>query len=100
MSDLIVNDEVLADSEHRLTRLHAEFQHLDDQKKELYGLWGSGDIADAMNDFFDNWSYKRKKLLSSIEDVGGMVTDTRKAFRDTDDKLAKAEHHGGGQGGR
>ncbi len=51
MADPQVNDEVSGDSERRLNRLHSDFSHLNSQKK----------------------------LLTTIESVGGMVTDTRKA---------------------
>lgn len=89
MADLQVNDEVLADSERRLNRLHSEFNHLDDQKGDLELIWGAPVVEAAMGNFFDNWSHYRKKLLTTIEAVGGMVTDTRKVFREADGKLAK-----------
>ncbi len=96
MPDLQVNDDVLADSERRLGKLKSEFDSLDHQKEDLQGVWGSGDIAGAMDEFFDNWSHYRKKLLASIEDVGGMVSTTRKTFTKADDKLAEssADHSG------
>jgi hypothetical protein len=90
MPDLQVNDDVLADSERRLGKLKSEFENLEHQKDDLHGVWGSGEITDAMGEFFDNWSHYRKKLLSSIEDVGGMVTTTRKTFANTDNKLAQS----------
>lgn len=57
-----------------------------------------------MGGFFDNWSHYRQKLLTTVEAVGGMVTDTRKVFREADDKLAKnltrhGHTHGGGKAG-
>jgi hypothetical protein len=104
MADLQVNDGVLAESERRLTRLHSEFSHLDDEKDDLGPIWGAPAVEKAMGGFFDNWSHYRKKLLTTIESVGTMVTDTRKVFRETDAKLAKsvAGHgraHNGGKAG-
>ena len=90
MADLRVNDEVLADSERRLSRLHTEFSHLDGQRDHLDSMWGAPDVKGAMGGFFDNWSHYRKKLLTTIESVGGMVTDTRKVFREADAKLANS----------
>lgn len=43
-----------------------------------------------MGGLFDNRSHYRKKLLTTIEAVGGMGTDTRKVFREADGKLAKS----------
>lgn len=102
MSDLQVNDEVLADSERRLNRLHTEFSHLDGEKSQLDSIWGAPAVKGSMDGFFDNWTHYRKKLLTTIEAVGGMVTDTRKVFREADGKLAKSltDHghtHGGGK---
>lgn len=89
MADLQVNDQVLADSELRLSRLRAEFRHLDDQRDGLHASWGSGAVADAMDGFFDNWVRYRKKLITSIEAVGTLVVETRTTFRRVDEQLAR-----------
>jgi hypothetical protein len=89
MADLQVDDHVLAESELRLARLHSEFRHLDDQRDHLHALWGAGAFADAMDDFFDNWVRYRKKLISGIEAVGTLVSETRSTFREVDERLAR-----------
>lgn len=91
MADLQVNDQVLAESERRLSRLRSEFRHLDDQRDHLHALWGSAAFADAMDDFFDNWVRYRRKLITGIEAVGTLVSETRSTFREVDERLA----HGG-----
>lgn len=89
MTDLMVTDDVLADAERLLTRLHSEFGGIGHHRDELRHVWGSGDVADAMDAFVDNWSWYRKKLLSSIEAVGGLVGSARETFRETDRHLAR-----------
>ncbi len=101
MADLEVNDGVLADSERRLGRLHSEFSNLDGEKDYLTDVWGAEAVKGSMDGFYDNWSHYRKKLLSTIEAVGAMVTDTRKVFREADRKLARTlTDHGHTSGGK
>jgi len=89
MTDLKVTDDVLADSERLLTRLHSEFGGIGHHRDDLRHVWGAGEVAGAMDSFVDNWSWYRKKLLSSIESVGGLVSSSRETFRETDRHLAK-----------
>ncbi len=95
MADLRVNDQVLADSELRLSRLHRELGHLDDERDGLQASWGASVVADAMDGFFDNWSHYRGKLLTGMEAVGTLVSQTRATFGAVDERLAR---HGGAAG--
>ncbi|PWI45902.1 hypothetical protein [Streptomyces sp. ICBB 8177] len=88
MADLQVDDRVLADSERRLSRLHGEFARLGGQRDSLHAELGAPAMAGAMDEFFDNWSHYRKKLLGSIESVGTLVSQTRSTFRRVDERLA------------
>lgn len=94
MTDLEVTDSVLADAEGLLGRIHAEFSGIGEHRDELRHAWGSGAMAGAMGSFVDNWSWYRKKLLTSIESVGGLVGSARETFRQTDQQLAKAGRTG------
>ncbi|MYS24366.1 hypothetical protein GA0115240_163540 [Streptomyces sp. DvalAA-14] len=89
MSDLQVTDEVLGDAERLLGKLHAEFRTISAHRDELHDIWGAGAVADAMDAFVDNWSWYRKKLLTHIESVGGLVGSARETFRQTDHRLAQ-----------
>jgi uncharacterized protein YukE len=93
MADLRVDDRVLADCEVRLGRLHREFRHLDSRRDHLRTAWGAGAVADAMDDFFDNWTHYRRTLLTRMETVGRQVAVTRTTFRRTDEHLAGAGAH-------
>jgi hypothetical protein len=89
-SDLRVTDELLADAERLLGRLHAEFGAIAAHRDELRHVWGADDVAGAMGAFVDNWSWYRKKLLGRIESVGTLVGSARETFHATDRRLAKA----------
>jgi hypothetical protein len=90
MTDLQVTDEVLADAERLLAKLHTEFRTVAAHRDELHDAWGAAPVADAMDAFVDNWSWYRKKLLTRIESVGGLVGSARDTFRQTDQRLARA----------
>ncbi|MDJ0464405.1 hypothetical protein [Streptomyces sp. H27-C3] len=88
-ADLIINVDVLLESEKRLGTLKTEFEGLDKQKDHMRPYWGSGEIADAMDDFVDNWDNYRKKFLSNIDALGKMVTATIDGFDGLDKELAE-----------
>jgi hypothetical protein len=90
MTDLRVTDHVLGDAERQLVKLHAEFGGISAHRDGLRPVWGSAEIAGAMDAFVDNWVWYRKKLLSGIESVGGLVASARETFRETDHHLAKS----------
>jgi hypothetical protein len=89
MTSLRVTDDVLADAERLLARLHAEFSGIAAHRDELRHAWGSGAVAGAMGSFVDNWSWYRKKLLADVESVGGLVSSARETFREADQRLAR-----------
>ena len=90
MPDLRVDDRLLADCELRLSRLHREFQHLDARRDGLHDLLGASAVADAMDDFYENWSHYRGKLLDALRTVGEQVAQTRTTFRQVEERLAGA----------
>ena len=90
MSDLIVDDELLKKSAGSLRKIQYEFEHTDKHQEDLKGIWGSGEIAGAMDTFADNWNYHRKQLLDSIKTVGELTEDCHKAFKDLDHKLEQS----------
>ncbi|MGW0135233.1 hypothetical protein [Streptomyces sp. NPDC003299] len=67
------------------------FKDIENRRDDMRGHWGSGDVADAMGSFVDNWDDYRTKLIEGLESVGKMVAGTKKAFKDLDDQLAKAD---------
>ena len=57
------------------------------------GAMGSGDVASAMDGFAWNWSDHRKNLISSMQSLGKMVSETIQQFKNADNKLASTLPH-------
>lgn len=86
--DLCVSYDTLEDCERDLKTIKDEFENCGKRKDELRGAWGSGEVADAMAEFVDNWDRHRKELVQSITSVGEMATNTLQTFKESDQKLA------------
>ncbi len=71
-----------------LGRIKDALQHAEATKPGGEVL-GSGELAEAMDEFVDNWEIHRKKLVSSVEAHEKMATDSAEAYESTDEGLAK-----------
>jgi uncharacterized protein YukE len=89
--DLKIDYDFLSDCERTLGQLVRTFKDIENRRDDMRGHWGSGDVADAMGSFVDNWDDYRTKLIEGLESVGKMVAGTKKAFKDLDDQLAKTD---------
>jgi len=87
VSDLIVDYQVLEQSEQLLARLH---QQIDGSSASLAvdSDWGFGDVTSAMGGFYGDWSYHRKQILDRMETLHTMSRQSRQAFQGADAKLA------------
>jgi hypothetical protein len=56
-SDLVVDDTLLVKTAKSLKKIQYEFEHTEEHQNDLKGVWGSGEITGAMDDFADNWDY-------------------------------------------
>ncbi|MFF8671441.1 hypothetical protein [Streptomyces sp. NPDC015242] len=88
-SDLIVNVELLTESESRLKSIKKELENLDNRKDDMHPYWGSGNISDVMDEFVDNWDDYRKKMIETVDTVGKLVKGTIDGFTGLDAELAK-----------
>jgi hypothetical protein len=88
MPDLKVDYQLLESTERTLSSLVSEFQNMQAQESSYNWAMGSGPIAAAMNGFADNWNNNKKNLVSSMQTLGTMVSETVKHFQATDAKLA------------
>jgi hypothetical protein len=88
-SDLVVNVDVLVESESRLRKIQNELKDIGNRKDDMRPYWGSGEISDVMDDFVDNWDDYRAKMIESLESVGKLVTNTINGFTGADAQLAK-----------
>jgi uncharacterized protein YukE len=91
MSDLKVDVERLRQCASQLSRVQSEFSHHADpadgySEREL----GSSKITGVFNDFGDNWSIHRKKLLEEIQTLGTSLEAAADAYSEVDTKLADA----------
>ena len=91
MPDLKVDYQLLESTERTLSSLVSEFQNMQAQEAAYDGAMGSGPIAAAMNGFATNWNDNKKSLVSSMQTLGKMVSETAARFKATDTKLAKSQ---------
>ncbi|MGH3874371.1 MAG: hypothetical protein ACRDSR_23200 [Pseudonocardiaceae bacterium] len=87
-ADLTVDYAMLAHSAQSLRLIATEFDGADARRDANTGIWGSCDVARAMNDFVDNWDRHRGKLVESINNVGGMCAGAKEALTRVDHGLA------------
>lgn len=93
MADLKVDYQLLDSIERNLSNLISQFQNIQAQTGGYDGAMGSGDIAGAMGGFSGNWDYHRKQLVGSMQSLGQMVSETKKHFQDTDNRLKASLTH-------
>ena len=89
MADLKVSYDWLDQTTSNLTAIRNELEHTGDHQKDIKGSLGSGDIAQAMDDFANNWDNHRRKILDKVQALGDMSEKTMQAFTDLENKLAK-----------
>lgn len=101
MSDLKVDYETLETSADTVGRLKGTFDALPNRVAGQQSDWGDRGIADAMDDFANNWDYRRDILSGKLAEVHEKIESTLETFRKADAKLAseldKAMH--GDEGG-
>ncbi|QEU94210.1 WXG100 family type VII secretion target [Streptomyces kanamyceticus] len=96
-SDLTVDYEFLNDCERQLGNLRTTFKNIENRRDDMEKHWGAGNIADAMDDFVDNWDDYRTRLVEGLESTGKLVAETKKSFESLDHELAK-QGKGDGKG--
>lgn len=89
MGDLVVNLDLLERTAGALSMLMNEFNNASKIVSTYHGSIGDPTLAGALDDFASDWSAHRQDLLSSMQSVYKMATESHKAYIDTDDKLAQ-----------
>ncbi|MFI9616059.1 hypothetical protein ACIHCM_31000 [Streptomyces sp. NPDC052023] len=87
-ADLIVNVDLLVESETLLKSIQKELKNLNNRKEDLRPYWGSHDITGAMDEFVNNWDDYRGKMLESVKTVGELVKATIDGFTGLDAQMA------------
>lgn len=89
MPDLAVDLGLLESTAGALSMLMEEFNNASKIVDDYQGDVGDPKLIGALNDFAGNWKVHRQTLLSSMQAVYKMATQSHKAYLDTDDKLAR-----------
>jgi hypothetical protein len=91
MADHIkIDTGLLRDMGSQLGRLRDEFTHSTDITGAAKGEMGSGDVADALNNFASDWSTKRDELTKGLDTLAKTATQTAEHWDGLDNDLAKA----------
>lgn len=97
MTDLKVNYASLDDSERSLQQIATALEGAEARRAANADIWGSSDVAGAMNEFVGNWDRHRKQLVESLKSVGEMCASSRDCFAGTDQQLS-SKLPGAGEG--
>jgi hypothetical protein len=89
MADLVVDLDLLARTAGGLSVLIEEFSNASKIVGASQSQITEPTLIGALDDFASDWSVHRQDLLSSMQSVYKMATESRKAYIDTDDKLAQ-----------
>jgi hypothetical protein len=88
MSDLIVDYQVLEQSEQLLARLHQQFGAGTGASLAADSDWGYSGVVSAMGTFHNDWSYHRSQIMGRMETLHTMTQQSRQSFQGADEKLA------------
>ena len=87
MADLIIDYDTLHEASASFQKIYDEFDPIGRTEGDLGGIWGSGDIKHAMDDFAGNWDYHRHKIMSAMQDLAKKMNDAATGFQEGDKKL-------------
>lgn len=90
MADLEVDLDLLGETAGSLGMLVHEFQRAAAIVEDAESAIGRNALLDEMREFVDEWSHKREKLVESINAVYQMATQSREAYVQVDNDLARS----------
>jgi hypothetical protein len=89
MADLVVDLGLLEQTAGSLSMLIEEFSNASKIVSSAQRSVAEPILMTALEDFANDWSAHRQDLLSSMETVYKMASESHKAYIATDDKLAQ-----------
>jgi len=89
MADLVVDLGLLEQTAGSLSMLIEEFSNASKIVSSAQGSVAEPVLVTALDDFANDWSVHRQDLLSSMQTVYKMATESRRAYIATDDRLAQ-----------
>lgn len=85
-----------------VAKLKCHFEHAKDLVDSYDAEMGSGEVAEALDAFADDWKKKRKQLCDGLEFLGRTAEEAAKAYDGLDqhlaDALLKSQAGKGGEG--
>jgi hypothetical protein len=87
--NLRVDYKTLKSIEADLVWIKKDFEHHTRAQDDMRGIYGAKTVADAMDDFTDNWTRNRKQFLEQVEKLGKWVNHCYTSCYQLDVKLAK-----------
>ncbi|MFD5181804.1 hypothetical protein ACFWMQ_04035 [Streptomyces sp. NPDC058372] len=88
-SDVIVNVDLLVESEKALKGIGRALRNLENRRDDMRNDWGHDRLSDAMDDFVDNWDDRRAKMIEGAKSVQSLVKSTIDGFTGADAELAR-----------
>ncbi|MEU2334895.1 type VII secretion target [Streptomyces sp. NPDC013172] len=85
-----VSTSELREISRSLAKLKSNFDHAKDLVDSYGSEIGSGEVADALGEFADDWKKKRKQLCDGLEFLGKTAGEAAKAYDGIDQHLADA----------
>ena len=94
---LRVDITALENAAGRLGRLRTEFAEAGQIADVGISVAGTKGLADALDEFADNWKVHRGKLIENLDTVVSMATDSAATYREVDECLAAELVEAGGE---
>jgi len=89
-SSITVNVESLLAARKRIYELRVDFDAASGHQFVDYGPLGARSLISAFNELDSNWTYKRRKLVDSIQALIDHLDQASKAYQQWDVGLAEA----------
>ncbi|MBO4259102.1 hypothetical protein [Streptomyces griseorubiginosus] len=84
--------DVLKSVSRGITKIVEELERLDDKDKQGWSreVIGHEELTDRLDDFANNWDYKRGKLEGELNKLAGITKAAARAYEQMDTDLANA----------
>ena len=90
MGDLEVDLDLLGEAAGSLGMLIHEFDRASAVVEDAESAIGRNALLEELRAFVDEWKHNREKLLGSMDAVYKMATDSREAYIQVDNDLARS----------
>ncbi|MGP3972153.1 hypothetical protein [Streptomyces sp. 6N223] len=88
--DLVINYDEIEDLGTGLETIRSELENSEDIADEYAEDVSHGDLADALEEFADNWSDKRGEIIEEIGNLAEIARSVGEGFSTMDLQLAES----------